>query len=93
MSLLLVLLLGNVKQSDAPTIQLPQSLFNNITSSIGLFFTFYQTAVFFPLAEGSQNDSLVGTSVIGVTIAESVGFEENITILFQLNNPVSFRCQ
>ena len=77
---------------DAPAIMLPQSLYDNISSPIGTFFTFYATPVFFPLAEGSQDNHFVGTPVIGATVAGTEGFEnlqESVTVSFQLENSVS----
>ena len=77
---------------DTPEIMLPQSLYDNISSPIGMFFAFYATPDFFPLAEGSQDNYFIGTPVIGATVAGTEEFEnlqESVTILLQLENSVS----
>ena len=77
---------------DAPAIMLPQSLYDNISSPIGMFFTFYATPDFFPLAEGSQGNQFIGTPVIGAMVAGTEGFgnlQESVTILLRLENSVS----
>ena len=77
---------------DSPnSITLLQSLFEDLdNASASVFFTLYETAVFFPLAEGSQEDTTVGTSVIAAAVAgrDITNLQENVTILLQLENPV-----
>ena len=68
---------------------LPRSLFESLGNA-SVFFTFYETPIFFPLAEGSREDIVVGTSVIAATVAgnDIMNLQENVTILLQLQNPV-----
>ena len=82
----------SVPEDQSPSIALPPSLFNNlITRDVGVFFTHYSTAVFFPLAEGTREDIVIGTSVIGASVANVTvrNLENNITVVFQLQNTVS----
>ena len=82
----------SVPEDQGPSIALPPSLFNNlITRDVGVFFTHYATAVFFPLAEGIREDIVIGTSVIGASVANVTvrNLENNITVVFQLQNTVS----
>ena len=82
----------NITEDQSPSIALPPSLFINVTRPmIGVFFTHYATAVFFPLAEGTREDIRIGTSVIGASVANVTvrNLENNITVVFQLQNTVS----
>ena len=82
----------NITEDQSPSIALPPSLFINLTRPmIGVFFTHYATAVFFPLAEGTREDIVIGTSVIGASVANVTvrNLENNITVVFQLRNTVS----
>ena len=82
----------NITEDQSPSIALPPSLFINLTRPmIGVFFTHYATAVFFPLAEGTREDIVIGTSVIGASVANITvrNLENNITVVFQLRNTVS----
>ena len=86
----------NITEDQSPSIALPPSVFINLTRPmIGVFFTHYATAVFFPLAEGTREDIVIGTSVIGASVANVTvrNLEDNITVVFQLRNTVSaFLC-
>ena len=86
----------NITEDQSPSIALPPSVFINLTRPIiGVFFTHYATAVFFPLAEGTREDIVIGTSVIGASVANITvrNLEDNITVVFQLRNTVStFLC-
>ena len=82
----------NVTEDLGPSITLPPSLFTNLTSPhVGVFFTYYPTAVFFPLAQGTHSDIIIGTPVIGASVANVTVRElkENVTVVFQLQNTVS----
>ena len=82
----------NISDDQSPSIALPPSLFMNlITRDVGVFFTHYTTAVFFPLAKGTQSDIRIGTSVIGASVANITvrNLENNITVVFQLQDTVS----
>ena len=82
----------SVPEDQSPSITLPPSLFNNlITRDVGVFFTHYSTAVLFPLAEDTRSDIVIGTSVIGASVANVTvrNLEDNITVVFQLQNTVS----
>ena len=82
----------NVTEDLGPSITLPPSLFTNLTSPrVGVFFTYYPTAVFFPLAQGTHSDIIIGTPVIGASVANVTvrELEENVTVVFQLQNTVS----
>ena len=79
-------------QPAGPSIVLPSSLFMNLTTrDVGVFFTHYATPVFFPLAEGTRPDIVIGTSVIGASVANVTvrNLENNITVVFQLRTNVS----
>ena len=79
-------------QPAGPSIALPPSLFMNLTTlDVGVFFTHYATPVFFPLAEGTRSDIVIGTSVIGASVANVTvrNLENNITVVFQLRTTVS----
>ena len=83
------------EQSDTITnINLPRSLFERLNSTtVDVFFTFYESPVLFPLRGGSNG--IIGTPVIGATV---VGFqisdlEENVTATFQLKNAVRIYSQ
>lgn len=82
--------------NDSPdSIMLPQSLFENLdNANASLFFTFYETAVLFPLGEGSQEGTAVGTGVIAASVAgrDIANLQENVTILLQLENTVGYTC-
>lgn len=78
--------------NQIPRINLPPSLFGSLMSpNVGVFFTFYATPIFFPLAEGTRSDIIIGTPVIGATVANVMfrDLEENVTVVFQLQNTVS----
>ena len=82
----------NISEDQSPRIALPPSLFMNlITRDVGVFFAHYTTAVFFPLAEGTQSDIRIGTSVIGASVANVTvrNLENNITGVFKLQDTVS----
>ena len=78
--------------NQIPRINLPPSLFGSLMSpNVGVFFTFYATPIFFPLAEGTRSDIIIGTPAIGATVANVMlrDLEENVTVVFQLQNTVS----
>ena len=82
----------NVSEDQGPRIALPSSLFMNLTTrDVGVFFTHYATPVFLPLAEGTREDIVIGTSVIGASVANVTvrDLEDNITVVFQLQDTVS----
>ena len=82
----------NITEDQGPSIVLPPSLFMNLTTrDIGVFFTHYATPVFFPLAEGTRPDIVIGTSVIGASVANVTvrNLENNVTVVFQLQDTVS----
>ena len=78
------------QQSDTITnINLPRSLFERLNSTtVDVFFTFYESPVLFPLRGGSNGT--IGTPVIGATVVgfQISGVEENVTAIFQLKNSV-----
>ena len=81
---------------------LPSTLFDDFlvnisavtnTTNGGIVFTFYETPVLFPLANGSDENDIIGSSIVGANI---VGLEDNVivdladpvVILLRLNNQV-----
>ena len=94
---------------DVVTVVLPPSLFMQITQeesdtnnrtnaeTTGVIFTFYESSVLFPVANGTNSSGddtliIVGTPVIGADIAglDVIELAESfITILLQLNNEVN----
>lgn len=77
---------------DYPRVTLPPSLFESLSSEVGVFFILYNDPVFFPLAEGVRPDIEIGSPVIGATVVDVtpiVELEDNVTIVFQLENAVS----
>ena len=97
-----------LQQGEVVAVMLPPSLFLQITQqqndtnsnaagATGIVFTFYDSAVLFPLGNGtnsSDNDDIlimVGTPVIGADIAglEVIELAEPFTILLRLNNEVT----
>ena len=83
------------QQSDnITTINLPRSLFERLNSTtVDVFFTFYESPVLFPLRGGSNG--IIGTPVIGATVVgfQISGLEENVTAIFQLKNSVRIYSQ
>ncbi len=77
-----------IQNNQSAFIFLPVSLFENFstegnTSQIGLFFTFYEQPVFFPLSDdGNGSDFSVGSAVIGASVSdrEVRNLSEGVTI-------------
>ena len=92
-------------QEAIVVVVLPPSLFmqitqeqnDNTTGATGVIFTFYQSSVLFPLANGTNSNDdddifiMIGTPVIGIDIAGLPVTElvEPFTILLMLNNEVT----
>ena len=80
---------------DAGTLSLPPSLFtdNRISQTkTGIFFSFYETAVLFPLKNTTENDTIdIGSSVIGATVAGVVAknLDDPVMIALQVHLQVS----
>ena len=75
-------------------ITLPPSLFNQdqvIDEDVGLAFTFYESANLFPLANGTREGAVIGTSVIGALVAgkEVLDLDDPVEITLTLLNEVS----
>ena len=66
--------MSRVTDGVLASIQLPESLFsnnrvtNNPVGGVGLVFSFFETPVLFPLANGTRADLQIRTSVIGTLI-------------------------
>ena len=72
------------------SIILPASLFQRITAEVvGIGFTFYETAAFFPLPEDSPT---IGSPVIGALVVPGrfnfSDLSENVTIFLRLTQTV-----
>ena len=100
---------GSLQPGEAVSVVLPPSLFlqilqeqdatnSNAAGATGVIFTFYDSSVLFPLANGTnRNDDddnifiMVGSPVIGADIAglEVIELAEPFTILLRLNNEVT----
>ena len=95
-------------QGEVVAVVLPPSLFVQITQdendtngntstnteATGVIFTFYESSVLFPLANGTNSSDtliMIGTPVIGAEIPglEVIELAEPFTILIRLNNEVS----
>ena len=76
------------------SIALPQSLFADLelvtTMTVGIGFTFYETAALFPLPEGSPPNLNIGSPVIGAFVASQnvSDLHDPIIIIFHLTQPV-----
>ena len=77
-----------LENNQSALISLPTSLFGLLgVESVGVFFTFYEGPVLFPLGNGTGNeDTIVGTPVIGATVANQslVNLLDPIVILLRL---------
>ena len=72
---------------------LPASLFQRTTSEVvGIGFTFYETAAFFPLSEDSPFNRVIGSPVIGALVVPGrfnfSDLGENVTIFLRLTQTV-----
>ena len=77
------------------SITLPPTLFEReevIDDEVGLAFTFYESANLFPLANGTNSDAAIGSSVIGALIAgkDVLNLQDPVEIVLPLLNDVSF---
>ena len=75
------------------SIILPASLFQRTTTEVvGIGFTFYETAAFFPLPEDSPFNRTVGSPVIGALVVPGrfnfSDLSENVTIFLRLTQTV-----
>ncbi len=97
--------LTEIQDDQSAFIILPVSLFEEIspednTSQIGLFFTFYEQPVLFPLGSESRPDISVGSAVIGASfssgdvsnLTEGVNISTRLFIKVQLHNCVTALC-
>lgn len=74
------------------SITLPATLFNEASDEeVGLAFTFYESSNLFPLANGTRNDVVVGTSVIGALVAgkDVLDLEDPVIITLSLLQDVT----
>lgn len=75
-------------------IALPQSLFADLelvnTMTVGIGFTFYETAALFPWPEGFPSNLTIGSPVIGAFVASQnvSDLREPVIIIFRLTQPV-----
>ena len=76
------------------SVSLVPSLFAELgsTTEVGLGFTFYETAVLFPLREGSPSNLTIGSAVIGALVAGQSfsNLYDPVTIFLHLTQPVCF---
>ena len=87
----------SLEENQTAFIGLPQGLLNEITTdSVGLVFTFYSDASFFPFKDKSNREnitSVIGTAVIGGIVANEtitrLEEEDRITVTFVLQDSVS----
>ena len=75
------------------SIALPSALFRELSSTteVGIGFTFYETAVLFPLPEGSpSNLAISGSPVIGALVGGQnfTNLSTPVTIFLRLNQTV-----
>ena len=82
-----------LEDQDASVSLLP-SLFTELgsTTEVGIGFTFYETAVLFPLLEGSPSNLTIGSAVIGALVAGQSfsNLHDSVTIFLHLTQPVRF---
>ena len=76
------------------SVSLVPSLFAELgsTTEVGLGFTFYETAVLFPLREGSPSNLTIGSAVIGALVAGQSfsNLYDPVTVFLHLTQPVCF---
>lgn len=93
--------IGSLTESVSAAIELPGSLFGDasVTASavgggLGLVFSFYDTAVLFPLPHETHSDFEIRTPVIGALLADApaiAGLADPIIVTLQLEiDAVSF---
>ena len=77
-------------------ISLPPTLFDQVfdpvsDEDVGLAFTFYESANLFPLANGTNSFSVIGSSVIGAIVAGKPVLDliDPVVIVLPLQNSVS----
>ena len=74
------------------SIALPSALFRELSSTteVGIGFTFYETAVLFPLPEGSPSNLAIGSPVIGALVGGQnfTNLSTPVTIFLRLNQTV-----
>ena len=82
-----------LEDQDASVSLLP-SLFTELgsTTEVGIGFTFYETAVLFPLPESSPSNLTIGSAVIGALVSGQSfsNLHDPVTIFLHLTLPVCF---
>lgn len=81
----------SLPSGQAASIALPPSLFAELMdTSVGIGFTFYETAVLFPLPNDSPDNLTIGSAVIGALVAGESFFDlrDPVTIFLRLSGQV-----
>ena len=87
--------LNTLEQEESTSVFLPSQVFTELETQedVGLFFSVYESPQLFPLAENSNPNDVIGSPVVGASVAENLDvFDGNIIIMLRLNDSVSLKC-
>ena len=85
------------EQTNVVMISLPPTLFDQVfdqasNEDVGLAFTFYESSNLFPLANGTDTGTVIGSSVIGAIVAGKpvLDLPDPVIIVLPLLDPVRY---
>ena len=85
------------EQTNVVMISLPPTLFDQVfdqasNEDVGLAFTFYESSNLFPLANGTDTGTVIGSSVIGAIVAGKpvLDLPDPVIIVLPILDPVRY---